>query len=53
MYSSKKELNKKIKFILKYPQTAMKVRKYGNSIVKKHSYINRIKLLLKEINKLK
>ena len=53
MYSSKKELNKKIKFILKNPQKAAKVRKYGNLIVKKYSYIRRVKFLLKEVNRKK
>jgi len=53
MYSSKKELNKKIKFILKNPKKAEKVRMLGNSIAKKYSYISRIKYLLKEVNRKK
>lgn len=51
MYSSNKELNMKIKLILENPKKAEKVRKLGNFIVKKHTYINRVKFLLKEINK--
>lgn len=51
MYSSKKELKTKIRLILKNPKKAEKVRKLGNLISQKHSYINRIKFLLKEINR--
>ncbi len=52
MYSSKAELNSKIRFILSNQTKAEKVRKNGNSAVKKHSYINRIKFLINEINKI-
>jgi len=51
MFSSKKELKSKINFILKNPKKSEKVRKYGNYLVQKHSYINRVKFLLKEINR--
>lgn len=50
MYSSKKELNEKIRFILKNPKKAKIVRKNGFKQVKKHSYINRVKELIKKIN---
>ncbi len=51
MFSTKKELKKKIRFILQNPKKAEKVRKLGNSLVRKHSYINRVKYLIKKINK--
>ena len=51
MFSTKKELKKKIKFILQNPKKAEKVRKFGNSIVGKHSYINRVRYLIKKLNK--
>lgn len=51
MFSSKSELQKKIKFIFENPRKAEQVRKLGNRLVIKHSYVNRIKFLLKEINK--
>ena len=38
MFSTKKELKKKIKFILQNPKKAEKVRKFGNSIVGKPLY---------------
>lgn len=50
MYSSKKELNKKIQFIIKNPKKARIVRKKGFKVVKKHTYINRVKNLIKELN---
>ena len=50
MYSSKKELNKKIRFILRNPKRAEIVRKNGFKQVKKHSYINRVKEFIKKIN---
>ena len=50
MYSSKKELNKKINYIIKNPKRAAIVRKNGFKQVKKHSYINRVKDLVKELN---
>ena len=53
MYSTKKELNKKIDYILLNPQKAKIVRKNGFNQVKKHSYINRVKNLVKELNTLK
>ena len=52
MFSSKSELQKKIKFILQNPRKAENVRKLGNRLAIKHSYVNRIKFLLKEINKI-
>ena len=51
MFSTKKELNDKIRFILQNPKKAEKVRQCGNSLVAKHSYINRIKYLIKKLNK--
>ena len=54
MYSSNKELKKKIKFIFSNPKKAEKVRKNGNKIVKKHNYSIRVKFIvsqIKEINK--
>ena len=51
MFSTKKELKKKIRFILQNPKKAEKVRKFGNSIVGKHSYINRVRYLIKKLNK--
>ena len=50
MYSSKKELNEKIRFILRNPKRAEIVRKNGFKQVKKHSYINRVKEFIKKIN---
>ena len=52
MYSSKKELNRKIKYILNHPDESEKIRKKGNLLVKKHSYQNRIKYLMKKIKKI-
>jgi len=46
-----KSHQKKIKFIFENPRKAEKVRKLGNRLVIKHSYVNRIKFLLQEINK--
>ncbi len=51
MFSTKKELNDKIRFILQNPKKAEKVRQCGNSLVAKHSYINRTKYLIKKLNK--
>ncbi len=53
MYSSKKELNSKINYILANPKKAKIVRKNGFKQVKKHSYTNRVKKLVKELNSLK
>ena len=50
MYSSKKELNEKIRFILKNPKRAKTVRKNGFEQVKRHSYINRVKEFIKKVN---
>ncbi len=50
MYSSKKELNQKIHYIIKNPKKAKTVRKKGFKVVKKHSYINRVKNLIKDLN---
>ena len=52
MFSNTVELNKKIKFILENPKKSEKVRKYGNMLVKQHSYLNRIKFLMNKINEL-
>ena len=53
MYSTKKELNKKIRFIFKNKKIAKKVRNSGNIKVKNHNYINRVKYLIKELKKIK
>ena len=50
MYSSTKELNKKIHYIITNPKRAAIVRKNGFNQVKKYSYINRVKNLVKELN---
>jgi len=52
MYASINELNKKINFIFDNPNKAEAVRKSGIKNVKKHSYINRTKLIIKELNKI-
>tara|TARA_Y100000294_G_scaffold146523_1_gene142094 strand:- start:642 stop:1679 length:1038 start_codon:yes stop_codon:yes gene_type:complete len=52
MYSNSKELNKKIKFIINNPKKSEKVRKYGNMLIKKHNYLNRIKFLMNKVNEL-
>lgn len=52
MYSNRKELNKKIKFIINNPIKSEKVRTYGNMLVKQHSYLNRIKFLMNKVNEL-
>ena len=51
MYENIKELNYKIDFILKNPKAALKVRKTGYKLSKKHSYENRLKKLINYINK--
>ena len=52
MYSNREELNKKIKFIINNPRKSEKVRKYGNLLARKHTYLNRIKFLMNKINEL-
>lgn len=52
MYSSKKELNKKIKFIFSNPKKAEKVRKNGNKVIKKHNYSIRVKFIMSQINQI-
>ena len=51
MYGNIKELNYKINFILNNPKAALKVRKTGYKLSKKHSYENRLKILINYINK--
>lgn len=52
MYSSIKELNKKIDYIFKNPKKAEKIRRSGSKVVKRHSYINRVKYLMNEMKKI-
>ena len=52
MYSSKKELKKKIKFIFSNPKKAEKVRKNGNKVIKKHNYSMRVKFIMSQINQI-
>ena len=52
MYSSKKELNKKIKFIFSNPKKAEKVRKNGNKATKKHNYLIRAKFIMSQIKQI-
>tara|TARA_B100000795_G_scaffold259736_1_gene234967 strand:- start:56 stop:1072 length:1017 start_codon:yes stop_codon:yes gene_type:complete len=51
MFEGIEELNKKIDYILKNPKKALMVRKKGYSIIKKHSYTERLKSLIKYILK--
>ncbi len=52
MYSSNKELKKKIKFIFSNPKKAEKVRKNGNKVIKKHNYSIRVKFIMSQINEI-
>ena len=53
MYSNPKELNNKIKFILKNPKISNKVRERGYRLAQKQNYLNRAKILIKTINEFK
>ena len=52
MYSNAEELNKKVKFIINNPRKSEKVRRCGNLLVRKHSYLNRVKFLMNKVNEL-
>ena len=53
MYSNTKELNDKIKFILKNSKISNKVRERGYRLAQKQNYLNRAKILIKKINEFK
>ena len=53
MYSNTKELNDKIKFILKNSKISNKVRERGYRLAQKQNYLNRAKILIKTINEFK
>ena len=50
MFDNIRELNQKIDYILKNPKIALKIRRKGYTLVKKHTYKERLKSLINFIN---
>ena len=51
MFEDTRELNKKIRYILNNKNTSKKIRRRGYFLSKKHSYEQRVKSLIKYINR--
>jgi spore maturation protein CgeB len=51
MFDGVQELNKKIEYIFNHPKKVKKIRSKGFLLAKKHNYVERIKCLIRIINK--
>ena len=51
MFDGVQELNKKIEYIFNHPKKVKKIRSKGFLLAKKHNYVERIKCLIRVINK--